>query len=289
MISAGGKITLSNDNKTAVCDMMAVFLSEKIFFVVTLRLIRASICSIIIAMRKSFRRSRSRMWRDTRRQRQFDIKKFLASVLVVSVPLMIFCITANVLMRMNDIYDYSLESSGVIDNMTISTSKEEVVGSITKFMQHRSDELTLVSNYGYEPQELYSEEDKEAMGQTRRLLDIMLVIGILALLATAASYFFLIRWRVKAIFMKRFKLAAVVFLVIEALNVITLIVSPLRKAVYGWFIPMDFPDGDNLVMFLSDAFPAQVAVFELIVGTVLLLILAYGTWSVAGKKKMFKG
>jgi hypothetical protein len=42
-------------------------------------------------------------------------------------------------------------------------------------------------------------------------------------------------------------------------------------------------------MFLSDAFPAQVAVFELIVGTVLLLILAYGTWSVAGKKKMFKG
>jgi hypothetical protein len=58
--------------------------------------------------------------------------------------------------------------------------------------------------------------------------------------------------------------------------------------VYGWFIPVKFPDGDNLVMFLSEAFPIQVAVFEAIISIILLLILAYGTWSVAGKKKMFK-
>lgn len=239
-------------------------------------------------MRKHFRRSGKGMWRDTRRRRQFDIKKFLASVLVVSIPLMIFCISANLLMRMNDIYEYSMESSGVIENMTINTSKEEVVGSITKFLQHRSDELSLVSDYGYEPQELYSEEDKTAMTQTRKLLDIMLVVGILAFLASFTVYFFLIRWRVKTIFMKRFKLAAVVLLVMEALNVVTLTVRPLWKYVYGWFIPVKFPDGDNLVMFLSEAFPIQVAVFEAIISIILLLILSYGTWSVAGKKKMFK-
>ena len=169
------------------------------------------------------------MWRDTRRRRQFDIKKFLASVLVVSIPLMIFCISANLLMRMNDIYEYSMESSGVIENMTINTSKEEVVGSITKFLQHRSDELSLVSDYGYEPQELYSEEDKTAMMQTRKLLDIMLAVGVLAFLASFTVYFFLIRWRVKTIFMKRFKLAAVVLLVMEAMNVVTLTVRPLWK------------------------------------------------------------
>ena len=54
-------------------------------------------------------------------------------------------------------------------------------------------------------------------------------------------------------------------------------------------IRMDFPDGDNLTILISEDFPMQVAVFEAIFGVIVLLIMAYFTWSVAGRRKMFKG
>ena len=127
------------------------------------------------------------------------------------------------------------------------------------------------------------------MANARTLLDIMLVIGLLTLILTAVCYFLLIRWHVKDVFMKRFKLAAVVLLVMEAVNFIVVTAEPLRRLVYGHFIQMDFPDGDNLVILLSEDLPKQIAIFEVLFAGVALLIMAYFTWSVAGKRKMFKG
>lgn len=227
-------------------------------------------------------------WQGKRQRRQFDIQKFLASIIVISLPLMIFCLSANLIMRMDDIYEYNMDASGIMNNTNLSTSKEDVVGSITKFMQHRTDDFSLMENVEYEPQQLYSEKDRGAMLQTRHLLDVMLAIGVLMFVASAIAYFFLIRWRVRDIFMKRFKLTFVIFLIMEAANILIVSIQPLRKFVFGSFIEMDFPDDDNLVYLLSDSFPMQIAVFEAIIGIILMLILTYITWQVAGRRKMFK-
>lgn len=209
-------------------------------------------------------------------------------MLVVTLPLMIICLSANVMMRMGDVYEYSMDSSGIMDSTTLRTTKDEVVGALSKYMQHRTDELSLIESAEIEPVEIFGTEDREAMSQTRTLLDIMLAIGALAFVASALAYFLLIRWRVKDIFMKRFKVAFAVTIMLEVLNIVLVTVEPLRRIVFGRFIRMDFPDGDNLVLLLADDFPRQVVMFETIMGTVLMLILAYFTWSVAGRRKMFK-
>lgn len=232
---------------------------------------------------------KQRLWQRALNPSEFDFHKFLASVLVVTIPLMIFCLSANVLMRIGDVYEYNLDSSEIMDHTSLRTSKGEVVNALTEFMQHRTDKLSLVENVEYEPEQLFSDLDQQAMANARTLLDIMLVIGLLTLIITAVCYFLLIRWHVRDVFMKRFKLAAVVLLVMEAVNFIVVTAEPLRRLVYGHFIQMDFPDGDNLVILLSEDLPKQIAIFEVLFAGVALLIMAYFTWSVAGKRKMFKG
>ena len=227
-------------------------------------------------------------WQGKKQKRQFDIQKFFASVIVISLPLMIFCLSANLVMRMDDIYEYNLDASGVMNNTNLSTSKEDVVSSITRYMQHKTDDFTLMENVEYEPEQLYSVRDKMAMRQTRQLLDVLLVIGGLMFAVSLIAYFFLIRWRVKDIFMKRFKLSFIVLMIIEAVNVLVVSLEPLRKATFGRFILMRFPDDDNLTFLLSKSFPVQIVVLEAAIGLIVMLILTYLTWQVAGRRKMFK-
>lgn len=252
-------------------------------------LISKYFCYIINLMKRLLKRRKQRAWQRELNPRRFDKDKFLATILVVTIPLMIMCLSANLFMRIGDVYEYNLDSSEIMDHTTIRTEKTEVVNSLTSYMQHKTGELSLMESVEYDPQQLYGAEDREAMAQTRRLLDIMLVIGVLAMLITALCYFLLIRWHVRDIFMKRFKMAAAVTLAIEAVNFIVVSVKPLREFVFGHFIRMDFPDGDNLTILISEDFPMQVAVFEAIFGVIVLLIMAYFTWSVAGRRKMFKG
>lgn len=240
-------------------------------------------------MKRLLKRRKQRAWERELNPRRFDKHKFLSTVLVVTIPLMIICLSANIFMRIGDVYEYNLDSSEIMDHTTIRTEKTEVVNSLTLYMQHKTGELSLMESVEYDPQQIYGPEDREAMAQTRRLLDIMLVVGVLAMLITMACYFLLIRWHVRDIFMRRFKLAAVVTLVMEALNFVVVTFKPLRELVFGQFIRMDFPDGDNLIILISEDFPMQIAIFEAIFGVIALLIMAYFTWSVAGRRKMFKG
>ena len=224
----------------------------------------------------------------TRKKREFDIQKFLANLIVIFLPIMIFCLSANIVLRLGEVYEFSLNSSEIMENTTIATTKDDVVGTFSSFMQHRMPELTLMENVEYEPQDIFSSLDKKAMAGLRGLLDVLLAIGAIAFLVTLVSYFFLIRWRVKAVFMKRFKIAALVLLIIEVVNAVINLVPVLRTAVYGGVFGRKFPDGDNLILLLSDQFPFQVTMFEIIVGGILLALMTYITWSVAGRRKYFK-
>ena len=219
----------------------------------------------------------------------FDVKKFLATIIVIALPITVFCIAANLTLRLGEIYEYSLDSSEILENTTIVTDKDSVANTFASFMQHRTPELSLIESVEYDPQEIFSRQDKDAMAGLRWILDILLAIGAVGFFATAVCYFFLIRWRVKDIFMNRFKVSVVVFAGILVANAMTILVPSIRNAVYGKIIGTKFPDGDNLVLLLSDSFPLQVTVAETLLASILMSIVAYITWTIAGRRKLFRG
>ena len=239
-------------------------------------------------MRIRRRRRREDSWKRAVNRRDDTIYKRVANVIVFSVPIAVICLVANVIMRMKDVYSYSLSASGIIGATTVSTSEDELLGLITNFMTGKTDEFALMENSEFDPEQIFSALDQQAMTDARHVLDIMLIIGVVMLVLSVVAYWLLIRWRVREIFMKRFKVCVGVFAVLEILNILTVCIAPLRAATWGLLIPMEFPDGDNLVLLLSDAFPRQVVMFEAIAGVFAMLLLGYLTWNVAGRRKMFR-
>lgn len=212
----------------------------------------------------------------------------MAAIVVVSLPLMIFCLVANLVMRLPDVYEYSLNSSNILQHSSIATDTESVKTAISKYLQGKSTELSLVESNGYKPTDIFSKEDKQAMLQLRSFLNVLLGVGAVAFIFTFIIYFFMVRWRVKGIFMERFKQAAWVFIMLQIINLTICFITPVWKRVYGLFIRTSFKDGDNLVLLLGEHFPRQVAIFEFLIGTVIMLIIGYFTRSFAGRKKLFK-
>ncbi len=257
-------------------------------FSFTARLDKTAVMVYDWIMRRRRKRRREDSWKRTVNRRSDTTYSRVASVIVVSVPLAVVCLVMNIIMRMKDVYSYSLSASGIIGKTTISTSEEEILALITNFMNGKTDEFALMENSPYDPEQIFSALDQQVMTDTRAFLHIVLVIGLIALAVSAIAYFLLIRWRVKEIFMKRFKISVVVFAVLEVFNILTVCIEPVRKAVYGSIIPMDLPDGDNLALLLGEAFPRQVIMFETIAGVAAMALIGYLTWYVAGRRKMFR-
>ena len=238
-------------------------------------------------MRVRRKRYREDAWRRQINRRDDSPHKAVANVVMFSVPIAVMAIAANLIMKMRDVYAYSFSASGIMGRTSVNTTEEDVIKCLTDFMNGKTDTLALMENSDYEPEPIFTDLDTQAMADARMLINILLVIGIVAVVVSFVAYFLLIRWRVKDVFWSRFKGGVVIFAVCQVINIAVASIRPLREAVYGRFIPMDFPDGDNLVMFLGEAFPRQVAIFEALAGTIMMVLLWYLTWHFAGRKKMF--
>lgn len=239
-------------------------------------------------MGKRRRQRREDSWKRTVNRRGDNLYRRVADVIVFSVPLAVVCLVANVIMRMKDVYSYSLSASGIIGATTISTTEDDFIGLMTDYMNGKTDEFALMENSEFDPEPIFSALDQQAMAGARSVLWAMLVIGIVALVLSAAAYFLMVRWRVKDIFMKRFNACVWVFIALELINIVTVCVPKIRMMTWGRLIPMEFPDGDNLVILLGDAFPRQVVMFETIAAVVVMIAAGYLTRSIAGRRKMFR-
>ncbi|MEG0392815.1 MAG: hypothetical protein RR626_08640, partial [Anaerovoracaceae bacterium] len=95
-------------------------------------------------------------------------------------------------------------------------------------------------------------------------------------------------WRKKALHMEYFKKSVWVFLLLSIANSLVKLVNPIREATWGKIFGTDFPKHDFLIEIFQNSFALHITIFDLLVSWILMGILAYGTWQVAGRKKIFK-
>jgi len=214
--------------------------------------------------------------------------KLFGKLIIISIPLMIICLACNITMRMGDTYQYNLSASEVLNSAPVVVSEEKVVNTFQDYMQYKIKDFTLLEEVDYEPKDVFNDTDKKAMYNLRMTLNIMLLIGILMLLITAVSYFFLIRWRKKYIHMRCFKKSFWIFVLLSIIFSLTTAVPELRALTWGHMFGNKFSSDDLLVMIFEKNFALQVTVFDLIISFVLMAVLAYATWEAAGRKKMFR-
>ncbi|MGI6722279.1 MAG: DUF1461 domain-containing protein [Anaerovoracaceae bacterium] len=239
-------------------------------------------------MKRYRRNSRKNPWRNSLAEKHIQKDVFFARLLLISIPLMIVCISANITLRMSNTYQYSLTSSQILNVAPYSVDQTKLVDLFGQYMQHRTDSFALKESVDYDPQDVFTVKDKVAMHHLRVMTDALLLVGIAALLVTALSYFMLIRMRRKVIHMEYFKKSFIIFLVLAAVSALVKVVPPLRALTWGRFFQLNHDGSDLLALIFDHGFYTQVTIFDLIISFVLMAILAYFTWEVAGRKKMFR-
>ncbi len=238
---------------------------------------------------KTYRKnSRRNPWRNTRRRREIPIEKIMAWLLIISIPLMIICLTSNLVLRLPDTYQYNLRATQSVSQTGRMISEDKVIELFGDFMSGKTDELVLMEEVEYQPENVFHPEDEKAMTNLRNALDIILIVGLLNLGITALIYFFLIRWRKKEIHLQNYKRSIWSFALLTVANSLIKLVPPLREATWGRIFGTDFPKHDVLIQILEKSFALHVTIFDVIISTVLMAILGYVTWQVAGRKKIFK-
>lgn len=238
---------------------------------------------------KSYRRnSRRNPWRNTRKRREIPIEKVMVWILIISIPLMVICLTSNLVLRVSDTYQYNLRSTQAVSETGRLISEEKVIELFGDFMSGKTDDFVLMEEVEYQPENVFGPEDQRAMTNLRNALDIILAVGLVNFFVTALIYFFLIRWRKKEIHMKAYKCSIWTFILLTIANSMIKLMPSLRDATWGRIFGTEFPKHDVLIQLLEKSFALHVTIFDIIVSSVLMAILGYGTWKVAGRKKMFR-
>ena len=246
-----------------------------------------------MASRKTYRRqSKKNPWRNTLNDREYhspDWKKYVGLLLILTIPVMCVGLSFGLLTRAADVYQFNFRATQAIELSHRYVAQDDVVKLLSDFMSWDTDEFVLMQNVDYEPENVFSEEDQQAMLLYRRYADRVLIAGIAGALCTAILFILMVRWNRKDRHRACTYAAAVPLAAILVFQFAAKSVPHLRAVTYGRIIPVEFPEGDFLVYIAQESFGRQLAVFEAIAALILYFLLIYVTLRVAGKDRLFRG
>ena len=246
-----------------------------------------------MANRKRYRRqSKKNPWRNTLNDREYhtpDWKRYVGWLLVLTIPVMCAGLSLGFLARAGDVYQFNFRATQAVEMSHRYVSQDDVVALISDYMNGKTDDFTLMQSVDYMPENVFSEEDQEAMALYRRYINRVTIAGGAGALCTAILFVLMVRWRRKDLHRTCTYAAAVPLLMLLVAQFAAKAVPSLRVLTYGRVIPVTFPEGDFLVYIAEESFGRQLAVFEIIGALILYFLLIYVTLKVAGKDRLFRG
>ena len=242
--------------------------------------------------RRLERNSRKNPWRNTwqdKSRRKVDALRVLGSVLVLSLPLFLSSLVFAVLVNTPDVYEYNMKGTQAVEQGRRYVSQEDVLALIDDFMAGKTDDFVLLEDTDYKPENVFSEEDQQAMEGFRRWANDCITLALVTGFFSLVIYVLLLRSRRKDVLRLMVPLSAVPLALIQVLQFLAKTVKPVMKLAYGRFYSGGFPEGDFLVRIARESFGRQLATFELLGCLALYLVLLYVTYRLAGRTRLFRG
>jgi hypothetical protein len=133
------------------------------------------------------------------------IKIILSWFLVIAVPVVSLGLACNALVRLPDIYQYTMTETQVLKHFNAGGQEESVAKSISTYMQHRADELQYQYDEEDEMSLLFSRDEQNLMEMLRTRADIwgivfvgLMILSIVSLIVlTKGEHYEIIRIRIK--------------------------------------------------------------------------------------------
>lgn len=232
--------------------------------------------------------SKNNPWRNTRQDKEIPWNKILSAVFMIILPIVVVCLSTNVVLRMGSFYSFAFEKTGVVSEIPFSISQESLVNTFSDFMIHKTGEFQLVEETDYMPQKLFSEKDQWVMNNIRLILDILLLITIVLFVVGIIIFIHMLKEGEKALIYDRAKKGVVIFSVLAIMNFIICIIPGSLTAMIRILFGGKFIPGDVLIQILETKVPMYFGIWQLVASIALMVVIGCVIHNYASRRKMFR-
>ena len=120
------------------------------------------------------------------------MKRFIKAwnlLIVILVPVVTICLSANIVTRMPDVYQYTFKSTEQLESANLTVQSDELGDMISAFMIGKSvDFKVLQGNNADESADFLQAEDMRILKNLRFWLNLLLVLGIAGLIVLISVF-----------------------------------------------------------------------------------------------------
>lgn len=200
----------------------------------------------------------------------------LSAFLAVLIPLAIFLLSSNLILRMPLTYQYYFNDSQSINGIDYDISVSKMSKSICSyFSSPGSEEFQVYEVNGQYKDPVFGSKDKTVMKNAKNFLFKELVAGLAALIFAVLIYVNTVKKKLREYLRIESWIAMGVTAFLLLLQLILMNIKGFRAVLYGAILGEKLTKSSNLLTILGGSFYKTYLAFDLITGIILLLIFIY--------------
>jgi len=211
----------------------------------------------------------------------------MSLLLIGIIPIMVLCMTSNLIFRAPDLYQNEFMSTDIVNNSNINMTAEELGEFFSRYMLGISDEFQIVPDPEMSQDKLFTEGEQLAMQQFAKILNIQLIIGAVLLVITVLLYLYFLRKRWPEILRKRFFGACIFFTLMIISSILVYNIQDASEFLYNLIFTYDPGETDLLPQLLGRHFAKSSLVAGNMVAAVVMVVIYYLTWRLTKPRRMF--
>ena len=217
--------------------------------------------------------------------------KFLCRLLVfllsITIAFTAILLAENLITRFPDIYVYEFNKTQVMDQIELVYDEQKLGDLISDYLFGKTDVFQITAEYKGRELEVFSNLDQISMDKLRGTLNVHLIIGLAALIASAGMAYIMIRRGWKIHVRRAYNYALGIFSSFWVALGITYFTGLFAKMI-NHYISLGINDNERVLgNFLNNGFIGDWIWFTFIASAVFILAIRMVIWKFTKERRMF--
>jgi hypothetical protein len=215
------------------------------------------------------------------------IRRLLVGLLIVVIPCIAIGISANILTRLPDLYDFQFTKSQITEEIELTAKPAELAALFSSYLSGKTPAFEFVSEYQGREQQIFTMRDQIGMAKIKQHLNGLLLLVMLMIPIGILLIYWLIKRGAKELIRTAYKYAVLFFGVFWLWILLAPINGFLGSSVLKLIFGSGF-DGESLLgLLLSRDFMVNWFYFNFIASAIILFILGNIIWHYTKERRMF--
>ncbi|MHC1724122.1 MAG: hypothetical protein AB9836_13065 [Aminipila sp.] len=214
------------------------------------------------------------------------IKTFFIA-LAVTIPTTSFCLGANIVTRMPDVYQYEFKATDSLKNFDLNKNDDEMGEFISDYMFGKQAKFQLLIEDEDKPQPVFTNNEMSAVANGRKYMNIVAALGFVSFVLMVVSFIMLKKYEFDKEIRKEFKLGTIIY----ACLIVGYLIGFYMAAKTGHSL-LDMlgymPDEEDLLpQIITEGLQVRLYYSTAVVSTVIMAILGYAMFKITEPKRIF--